>query len=167
MTTEHQQKIETETKRRYDHDGDDIIRDGEVLRVPMFAMDSLSPVQQAIARKSLNVTDGSGSTVGLHRPGFRIAMADVRRKKTVHYDPKGRLRGYSETEIETEEDEEWQTSDTMRDAAYEHYERELTTAWQGNRPHTDTAERTCPDGEATQDHYAAYDAWVGSQWRRG
>src|SRR5664280_2258801 len=64
--------------RRLDDDDDDdspfdargVIKDGRSLRVPLFAMDSMDPVQRAIAQS--RITDAAGTTVGLHRPGFRV-----------------------------------------------------------------------------------------------
>jgi hypothetical protein len=139
-------------RRHHDDESFDercVLRDGQRLRVPLTMMDGIDPVQNAIARESLRVTDGAGGTVGLHRPGFRIA-ADDARKRTAHYDPKGRMRGYSETEIDKEEDEEStkrKTSDAICDA-YADYERDLATAWRGS--HADAAtERTCPDCDGT------------------
>jgi hypothetical protein len=60
---------------RHRHDDDNILKDGERLRVPMTLMDG---IQQAVARESLRVTDGAGKTVGLHRPGFRLSATDAR-----------------------------------------------------------------------------------------
>jgi hypothetical protein len=101
--------------KRYGDDAYDergVLKDGQRLRIPMYAMDSMDPVQRAVAQ--LAITDGQGDTVGLHRPGFRIAAADAPL--------------------------------LARDAAYSDYERELTTAWRGNRSRADAAaERTCPD----------------------
>jgi hypothetical protein len=57
-----------------DEDDHGVLKDGQRLRVPMYAMDS---VQKAIAREALRVTDGSGGTQGLHRPGFRIPTTDA------------------------------------------------------------------------------------------
>jgi hypothetical protein len=110
---------------RHRHDDDDILKDGERLRVSMFTMDSADPV--AVARESLRVVDGEGGTAGLHRPGFRIADA----RKRTHYDPKGRLRAYSETETEERHGTERHTSDAVRasDTAYRDYEDQLVNAW--------------------------------------
>jgi hypothetical protein len=66
-----------------------------------------------------------------------------------------------------------------RDAAYSDYERELTTAWRGNRSRPDaSAEQTCPacedSGEIGTDHqqrmaqlYDAYDTELREAWRHG
>jgi hypothetical protein len=51
--------------RYLDDDDDDILRDGETLRVRMTMMDS------ALSDR-LRVTDAAGSAVGLNRPGFRL-----------------------------------------------------------------------------------------------
>jgi hypothetical protein len=63
-------------KRRYrEIYDDDLLRDGQGLRVPMFAMDS---VQRAVARHSARVTDANGNSgLALHRPGFRFVLDDA------------------------------------------------------------------------------------------
>ena len=84
-------------------DDDRILKDGQVLRVPMFMMDGMDAVQKAVARSSARVTDGSGKGgLNLHRPGFRLS--DAR-----------------------------QTSDAAIARAYELYDAELTSAWKGKR----------------------------------
>src|SRR5215470_6226621 len=86
-STPYQQRSSTMRRHRHRDDDDDIVPDGGTIRVPMFAMDS---VQRSVARSSVRVTDGSGGTTGLHRPGFRIAANDARKTTTVR-DPRGRL----------------------------------------------------------------------------
>lgn len=60
---------------------------------------------------------------------------DARTKRTHHYDPKGRLRGYSETEIEEnkrdddKKDKKAQDHHQQMDAAYSAYDAELREAW--------------------------------------
>ena len=69
------------TYRRRDPDDDDILQDGEVLRVPLYLMDGqpnpdLSPLQRDVGRRyaSARITDGAGdSGLALHRPGYRVA----------------------------------------------------------------------------------------------
>jgi len=67
-------------QHRYDDDPDYILKDGERLRVPLTMMDSMDPVQKAVAqsspRSSVQVTDGQGGTLGLHRPGWRLPVID-------------------------------------------------------------------------------------------
>jgi hypothetical protein len=115
-------------RHRHEHDDDDhILKVGERLRVPLTMMDSLDPIQRAVAHSTVRIVDGQGGTRGLHRPGFRIAADDARpRRRITEYDPKGRLRGYKE-----EEEEEDGTTDAMRarDNAYFDYERDLTSAY--------------------------------------
>jgi hypothetical protein len=92
-------------KRQYRSrdDDDDIVRDGQVVRLPMTMMDGMDPIQKAVARASLRVTDGGGKGgLNLHRPGFRLS--DAR-----------------------------QTSDAAIARAYELYDAELTSAWKGSR----------------------------------
>jgi DnaJ-class molecular chaperone len=103
-------------RQQHDDDQEEILRDGESRRFSMFAMDG---IQKGVAGSSVRITDGEGGTTGLHRPGFRLSATDGSKRTT---------------------------SDAIRDAAYSAYERELTTAWQGNRSRADAAaERTCPD----------------------
>jgi hypothetical protein len=61
--------------RHHHHDDDDEdhprqVSDGEAVRVPMFAMDGLDPVQRAIAQVRLHDGQGGG---GGHRPGQLVA----------------------------------------------------------------------------------------------
>jgi len=70
---------------------DDILRDGEVLHVPLYLMDgqpnpNLSPLQRDVgehavrnAARRAQVTDGAGNSGwGLHKPGFRISSTITR-----------------------------------------------------------------------------------------
>jgi hypothetical protein len=80
------------TRRRTDDDDFEhgVLRDGHVARTPMLTRDGndgLSPLQRAIRDSSPNWNE----------------MRDRRRKRTVRYDPRGRVAGTSETE-EIEED---------------------------------------------------------------
>jgi hypothetical protein len=50
---------------------DDLLRDGQRLRVPMFAMDSM---QRSASPRLPRVHDGTGDS-GFHRPGFRVSDA--------------------------------------------------------------------------------------------
>jgi hypothetical protein len=54
---------------------DDLLRDGQSLRAPMFAMDSAQPsASPHLAR----VHDGTGdSGLAMHRPGFRVTDASL------------------------------------------------------------------------------------------
>jgi hypothetical protein len=58
-------------KRRYRESyEDDLLRDGQRLRVPMFAMDS---AQRSATAHFPRVHDGTGdSDLAMHRPGFRV-----------------------------------------------------------------------------------------------
>jgi hypothetical protein len=78
-------------RRHDDADHDTILRDGERLRFPLTLMDSLHPVQQAVAQSSVRVTDGQGGTANLNRPGFRLpvtydAAMSARDKAYLDYD---------------------------------------------------------------------------------
>jgi hypothetical protein len=61
-------------------DEDNMLKDGQVLRVSMIARDSrLSPLQRSVAASTADrarVTDGTGDWRGLHRPGFRVQVDD-------------------------------------------------------------------------------------------
>ena len=61
-------------KRRYrEIYDDDLLRDGQRLRVPMFAMDS---AQCSASAHLARVHDGTGdSDLAMHRPGFRVSDA--------------------------------------------------------------------------------------------
>jgi hypothetical protein len=85
-----------------DNDDDDfelingrkVLKDGRTLHVPMTRMsmmDGLDEVQRAVARdaEKHRVTDANGSTLGLHRPGFRVSdvfATDERRRIYDGYD---------------------------------------------------------------------------------
>jgi hypothetical protein len=112
--------------RRYRNghdDDDDIVKDGEVVRVRMWAMDGMDSVQRSVCSAGSPVRDGQGGTRGLHRPGFRVAVGDARKTTTVR-DPRGRLKETWETE-----EEEADAAMRARDAAYADYDRRLTTAY--------------------------------------
>ena len=125
--------------RRHRDDDDSIVQDGQVLRIPLTMMDSMDPVQKALARSSARVNDGS-----LHRPGFRIAATD-RTRKTIVRDPRGRL-----LEAREEEEQEDGISDAERAAAYRDHERYLNDAWMGGNgppgayPYSTAAGRRAP-----------------------
>jgi hypothetical protein len=61
-------------KRRYrEIYDDDLLRDGQRLRVPMFTMDS---TQRSESAQPPRVHDGTGdSGLAMHRPGFRVTDA--------------------------------------------------------------------------------------------
>ena len=69
--------------RRHDDDRDDILQDGQKLRVPMRLIDGrpnpdLDPLQRDVARHFARITDGVGRRQGLHQPGFRVNDAQPR-----------------------------------------------------------------------------------------
>lgn len=84
--------------RYKDPDDETMLRDGEVGRVRMMMRDSLdgfTDTQRAVAAerpadwmdsaeryfsRRVRITDGSGDTVGLHRPGHRINPRDARER---------------------------------------------------------------------------------------
>jgi len=78
----------TNYKRHTDEDDDtrNILKDGERMRVSMYAMDGsmdhLDPLQRAVVRDRLQdarITDGAGNGgLSLHKPGFRISSTITR-----------------------------------------------------------------------------------------
>ena len=56
------------------HD-DDVLKDGDTLRVKMFSMDALDPVQRAIALTKQQFGDADGTA--LRRPGYRLLTGDA------------------------------------------------------------------------------------------
>ncbi len=55
------------------------LRDGETLHVSMMTRDSMTPLDTEDARKKLLVTDGTDNPLGLHKPGWRIAVGGSER----------------------------------------------------------------------------------------
>lgn len=102
-----------ETTARND---DEIARDGETVRVPLYAMDT-DPVQREIAGQS-------------HRPGYRTATTSNDAREQAHADYVRRTEDAWRTAPPTED--RVQMSDL--DAAASEYERRLTSAWKGGRP---------------------------------
>ncbi len=122
-------------KRRDREIYDDLLRDGQRLRVPMFAMDSA--IQRSATTHLGCVHDGTGdSGLAMHRPGFRVTDAPPSDELQHAYD------GY-EHELTTA----WRagkqhivpdppkaaTSDAMPvddiDTAYRLYAEEISQAW--------------------------------------
>jgi hypothetical protein len=96
-------------RRRYNIDQIDdpnILKDGEVLRVPMTMMDAAAAPPRRSRTNPTQVTDGTGDPLGSYRPGFRIADG-----------------GNEATQMMREANRDW------RDAAYDTYDRELRDAW--------------------------------------
>jgi hypothetical protein len=111
---------------RRHHDDDNMLRDGDVGRVPLMLRDAMTPLQRSVAEHAARsrVTDADGGLTGLHRPGYRVTSdaemrdvkqrardeyehelhnawrGDARRKKTVERDPEGRLLSEEEEEID-------------------------------------------------------------------
>jgi hypothetical protein len=112
----------------YKDDSDDRpLADGEIGRCKMMMRDSMTPAQRAGAEGSrsswqdtadryfsrrVEVTDASGNTLGLNRPGFRVAARDQREGPDARYD------GRADSNILD-----------ARTAAYLDYERDLQNAW--------------------------------------
>jgi hypothetical protein len=134
------------TRRRTDDNFEDgVLRPGCTARVP------------------LAMRDGSGWRGEMHRHFHgdgRFGFDDVndrRKKRTVHYDPRGRLRGTSESEVEED--------DAMHDAAprrpgftdealdrieetYQEVEQRDSNAWKNLRSPGETDVRRMQQGDA-------------------
>ena len=76
-------------------DEDGILRDGFSVTVPMTMRDSMTPLQRSIAQNAARlhdarVTDADGGTLGLHRPGYRVAdnaaMRDAKQQALDEYE---------------------------------------------------------------------------------
>jgi hypothetical protein len=59
------------TKRQYDDEGDDILKDGEHVRVPMMLCDGFQRDVAQYYAQPARVCDAIGRTAG-HRPGFLL-----------------------------------------------------------------------------------------------
>ena len=138
------------TYRRRDPDDDDILQDGEVLRVPLYLMDGqpnpdLSPLQRDVgehavrnAARRARVTDGAGNAgLALHRPGYRI-VDGIQRDMSVYaaYDAEAEAAyknvGAGKREaldqcVDRQGDAASVTDD--RSAAYQEYEDRIQNAW--------------------------------------
>ena len=126
------------TTHRYEDDDDDnidsILKDGEVLRVPLRLMDSY---QRSVyehfhdAGRLTCVTDAAGGTIGLHRPGFRVADGVVR--DTSHYDAYERdLTTAWKQDVADPPNRQGRDSMPVRDEreqAYADYETRIQNAW--------------------------------------
>ena len=137
-------------RRRDLEDDDDILRDGEVLHVPLYLMDGqpnpdLSPLQRDVgehavpnAARRARVTDGAGNAgLALHRPGYRI-VDGIQRDMSVYaaYDAEAEAAyknvGAGKREalgqrVDPQEDATSVTGD--RSAAYREYESRMRNAW--------------------------------------
>ena len=161
-------------RRQHNQDDDEVfdkrglIRDGQRLRFPMFAMDS---IQKAIARSNVRVTDGGGGTVGLHRPGFRIADEGKHQTSDV-------MRAYAEHEQYL--NDAWKTlSFGGNSSSGQQGQREGDPCTKNGFPgvlrngadglYCDIGKHDAATGTEGYDHrqqaYDAYDAQVREAWR--
>ena len=148
--------------RRFIDDDDDILKDGQTLRVPMIMRDGapnrdLTPLQLEIARASrqrdaqqnhMTVVDALGRSDQLHlrRPGARYAVYDA---------------GSNEHAVQ-------QTLRAMRDEAYAFASADASNAWKkgGNREigmSLDSASIT----DARERAYEDYQNYISNAWRAG
>ena len=125
-----------------DRDDDELLRDGERLRVPMQFRDSMSPVQRAIAEDA------------------------IKRKRGTHYDPRGFVTGTYTEVIEEEEAKDaaalLSALDTMlsdavriKDEARQEMIDTQANAWR-NQPGADPFERALAKREAVAAFAAAW-----------
>jgi hypothetical protein len=109
-----------------------ILKDGKAVRYRTAMMDSAS------VPKRDTVTDASGGTSGLHRPGYRLpaapdpSAAERRRDAYLLYDieQKYAYRRHSPLVTDDDTDDELEDSPVLTvDEAYALYERDLVNAW--------------------------------------
>lgn len=132
------------------HDGKPrkIARDGAVIKVPMFAMDSLQrDVREHFADRSLAVTDTRGSQFGLHRPGWRIQTG-----------------GSADDQMARDEHAE------LRQDIYDAYDQEMQNAWRNPANTELVAPSTSQDNmepieDAREDAYLDYEEDISNRWR--
>jgi hypothetical protein len=142
---------------------DSILQDGQTLRVSMFLRDGspnplLSEVQRAVAAtqtRKLLVDDGTGNSLNLHKPGFRVSANPAERAAadaalTAAYDEVEardasawrtdtdtgshpllvNKRGLSPGKLECVADsQDAQSVEDAREAAYRLYDEEQQNAW--------------------------------------
>jgi hypothetical protein len=140
-------------------DDDDILKDGQTLRVPMMMRDGspnrdLTPLQLEIARASrqrdaqqnhMTVVDalGRSSQFYLSCPGPRYAVHDA---------------GSNEHAIQ-------QTLRAMRDEAYRSVEAEASNAWKGSNREIGMSLDSASITDARERAYADYDTYISNAWR--
>jgi hypothetical protein len=131
--------------KRYRHrdDDDEIIRDGQAVRVPLTMMDA---VQRAVARGAAHLTDHVGNGVGtgaLNRPGFRCFLEDEAgelRKERAYRDHERYIRDAYKTPVDEPDtivarEDHRSIGQRMRDhqqrmsALYEAADAEAREAW--------------------------------------
>jgi hypothetical protein len=116
---------------------DDILRDGQRLRVPMMMRDHLTPLQRAVLDHSTMVVDDCGDA-SLHRPGYRYIQGMDRSEKARNdyiRDTVNAWRGPTPpTPVDTVLDDPPRFMDAaqaeqIRHKAYEDYVTRLCDAW--------------------------------------
>jgi hypothetical protein len=119
----------------FDEDG--LLKDGHVGRVPLMMKDSWQRDMNEDFRSKNHphVTDASGGTTGLHRPGYRVANTITRDQS--HYDDyDAELEGaWKNIPPDPPARDAAPTRDTMttREEAYRVYDQELSAAWRNLR----------------------------------
>lgn len=112
------------SKRTEDED-DDVVRDGQTIRVSLMMMDSMDPVQCAVASNAL-VGDGVG-----HRPGsLALTDADRERRQQLHdaYERTLTSRWRNPLTPASQRNPERPTGDARLDA-YAQYNQRVANAW--------------------------------------
>lgn len=140
-------KTEDDDDDPFDEKG--ILKDGRRFRVPMHMADSVQREIAAHARRQSQIRDGSGTTIGLHRPGFRLpsgkAGDNIRVARAVMYE--------------------------IRDEALsQQYQNPVRKSAQGDNGDRSTGRNAGPDKRDSNDveaAYRAYDQYVSNAWRGG
>jgi hypothetical protein len=128
-------------------DDDDVLRDGQTLRVGMMMRDGLSPLQRTVvedkAARGVTVVDGLGRPAG-HRPGAC----------------------YLRTVPHTVDHAVAVTQEHLRLEAYADSIRELCDAWKGNNSNDREVPRLHDTGDAVRDAYLDSVADLTTSWSR-
>jgi hypothetical protein len=130
------------TRIRYlDDDDDDILRDGEVLRVPLRMMDGwqhdMSKHFDQLRRDGASLHDGLGGEVG-HRPGFAMtndaAIRDARAQARTKYIKEVRDAWQPPpTSALPDHQQDRSPMNDAREEAYQAYKTAISGAWRSGR----------------------------------
>jgi hypothetical protein len=118
-------------RNRNNPDDEDVLRDGQVLRVPTHLMDSL---QRSVA----SARDGTVFDASLHRPGFRAAGQASDDARTRAYDEMCRdmadaWKSDAQRIADTARAAEPPLCEDARENAYLKYKKWLANAWRDTR----------------------------------
>jgi hypothetical protein len=144
-----------------EEESNDILRDGETLRVPLYLKDGspnleLTPLQRLVAtsQNKLLVSDGTDDPLALNRPGFRYSTDAAQRA-----DAASRLAEAYEAK-ELADAEAWRSHD----------DHLLNTSVRSLSRDKKEGDRCVPDqqqdAQSVGDAYAEYDLYMQNAWRR-